>query len=271
VIIVVFEEYPEDYLARAKSRNQDIEGMIVPGNFRLIYLRPLDLSVDETLAEILEAVSEIAATRVVIDSLSGFEIALAPAFREDFRESLYRLVGALTATGVTICMTTEITGGFPSSSFTTERVSFITDDIIVQRFVEIDGVLRTVLAIHKMRGSQHSHEFLTYEITALGAVIGGPLRNYRGILTGVPELQSQVLTTGFEGLTDRESAVLGTLVRLGEVTRESLAEHVGVTTVEIAETIGRLEMLGYAKVTHKGPHETLRAIAQMDGEHRRGT
>ncbi len=131
VVIVVFEEYPEEYLARAKARDYDIASMTEPENFRLIYLRPLDLSVDETLAEILDAVDAIGATRVVIDSLSGFQIALAPAFRQDFQESLYRLVGALTATGVTIFMTTEIAGGYPDSSFTTERVSFITDDIIV--------------------------------------------------------------------------------------------------------------------------------------------
>jgi circadian clock protein KaiC len=187
VVIVVFEEYPEEYLARAKARNQDMEESINAGKLKLIYLRPLDLSVDETLAEILDAVHEVDATRVVIDSLSGFEVALAPAFRDDFRESLYRLVGALTATGVTIFMTTEVVGEYPHVRFTTERVSFITDDIIVQRFVEIDGVLRTVLAIHKMRGSEHSHEFRTYEVTATGAVVGGALRNYRGITTGVPE------------------------------------------------------------------------------------
>jgi circadian clock protein KaiC len=36
----------------------------------------------------------------VIDSLAGFEMALAPGFRADFRESLYRMIGALTRTGV---------------------------------------------------------------------------------------------------------------------------------------------------------------------------
>ncbi|MDB4908562.1 MAG: protein kinase [Gemmatimonadetes bacterium] len=186
VVIVVFEEYPEEYLARAKARNQDMEASIAAGNLEVLYLRPLDLSVDETLAEILSAVRRHDATRVVIDSLSGFEIALAPAFREDFRESLYRLVGALTATGVTIMMTTEVAGSQPDMGFTTERVSFITDDIIVQRVVEIDGALRTLLAIHKMRGSAHSHEFLTYEISATGASIGGALQDYRGIMTGMP-------------------------------------------------------------------------------------
>jgi len=262
VVIVVFEEYPEEYLARAKARNHDIAAMIEAGNFRLIYLRPLDLSVDETLAEILEAVAAIGASRVVIDSLSGFQIALAPAFREDFRESLYRLVGALTATGVTIFMTTEIAGGYPKAAFTTERVSFITDDIIVQRFVEIDGVLKTVLAIHKMRGSAHSHDFLTYEVSAQGAVIGGPLRNYRGILTGVPELQPKLVREGHEGLTDRESSVLDTLVRLGGSSRAVLAEHVGVTLEAISDTMERLEMLGYTRTSRTNGKETLHAIAQ---------
>jgi len=158
VVVVVFEEYPEEYLARAKARSHDLEKSTEVGRLKMLYLRPLDLSVDETLAEVLEAVVEVDATRVVIDSLSGFEVALAPAFRKDFRESLYRLVGALTATGVTIFMTTEIVGSYPAGRFTTEKVSFITDDIIVQRFVEIDGELRTVLAIHKMRGSKHSRE-----------------------------------------------------------------------------------------------------------------
>lgn len=36
---------------------------------------------------------------MVIDSLSGFKVAVAQTFRQDFQESLYRLVGALTAAG----------------------------------------------------------------------------------------------------------------------------------------------------------------------------
>ena len=264
VVIVVFEEYPEEYLARAKARNQDMEEMIAAGDLKLIYLRPLDLSVDETLAEILESVEQIGATRVVIDSLSGFEVALAPAFREDFRESLYRLVGALTATGVTIFMTTEIVGGYPDVRFTTEKVSFITDDIIVQRFVEIDGALRTVLAIHKMRGSTHTHEFLTYEVGANGAVVGGPLRNYRGIITGVPELQLEPSRRGHDGLTDREASVLDTLVRLGGASRDLLAERVGLPHAELTHTLKRLEELGYAMVTEDGGG-TYRAVAQRGG------
>jgi circadian clock protein KaiC len=190
-VIAVFEEYPENYLARANVRNPAIGKMIGAGKLELIYLRPLDLSVDEALAAILEAVQRLKATRVVIDSLSGFEVALAPTFREDFRESLYRLVGALTATGVTVFMTAEVVEGFADVRFTSEKVSFITDEIIIQRYIELEGELCRVMAVIKMRGSDHSHEIRRYEVTADGVVVGEPMTEYDAIITGVPFLRAK--------------------------------------------------------------------------------
>ena len=185
-VVAVFEEYPEAYLARAKNLEVDFDEMVKEGRLAITYLRPLDLSVDEMLNAIRGEVEAVGATRVVIDSLSGFEVALAPTYREDFRESLYRLVGALTAIGVTVVMTAEVIDVFPDFRFTTERVSFITDDIIVQRYVEIDGHLQKVLAVVKMRGSKHATDFRTYELTSSGASIGDSLVGYHGITTGVP-------------------------------------------------------------------------------------
>jgi circadian clock protein KaiC len=263
-IIVVFEEYPEEYLARASARNQEIETMIAAKKLEIIYLRPLDLSVDETLAEVIEAVRRLGAARVVIDSLSGFEVALAPAFREDFRESLYRLVGALTATGVTVVMTAEVVGAYPDVRFTTEKVSFITDDILVQRFIEIAGELRKVLVVAKMRGSEHSHDFRFYDITAKGAVVGASLTNYHGIMTGVPELQPRLIPIGHVGLTGRETAVLDTLVRLGAVSRDVLGARVGLPNDELTRALDRLMALGYAVGTGDEAG-TYRAVAQRGG------
>jgi circadian clock protein KaiC len=190
-VIAVFEEYPEEYIARASARNPDIAKMLKAGKLEIIYLRPLDLSVDEALFSILEAVDRVGAKRVVIDSLSGFEVALAPTFREDFRESLYRLVGTLTATGVTVFMTAEVSEAFREARFTSENVSFITDEIIVQRYVEIEGELRRVMAVIKMRGSDHSHEFRLYEVTTKGVVVGDSLKEYDGLITGVPTLRAK--------------------------------------------------------------------------------
>jgi circadian clock protein KaiC len=190
-VIAVFEEYPEEYIARANARNPEVGKMIKAGKLAVIYLRPLDLSVDEALFAILEGVDKLGAKRVVIDSLSGFEVALAPTFREDFRESLYRLVGTLTATGVTVFMTAEVSEAFSEARFTTEKVSFITDEIFVQRYIELEGELRRVMAVIKMRGSDHSHEFRTYEVTAKGVFVGGSLKEYDGIITGVPTLRGK--------------------------------------------------------------------------------
>jgi circadian clock protein KaiC len=198
-VIVVFEEYPEEYLARAAKLDPEFASNIVADRLRLIYLRPLDLSVDETLAELLEAVDALAASWVVIDSVSGFEIALAPTYREDFRESFYRLVGALTASAVTVVMTAEVVPSETEARFSTDRVSFITDDVVVQRYVEIDGRLRTVLNVIKMRGSAHSRDLRPYELTASGAVMGPALVGYRGIMTGVPTLDAIPRSGGGDG------------------------------------------------------------------------
>ena len=248
VVVAAFEEHPEAYLARLRAFDVDPDAMIAANKLRVTYLRPLDLSVDEALAEILVSVRATGATRVVIDSLTGFEIALAPTFREDFRESLYRLVGALTATEVTVFMIHEAVAMSPDLSFTGERVSFITDDIIVQRYVEIDGALRKLLAVVKMRRSQHSTEFRQYQVTATGAAVGEPLVGYRGIMTGIPERRPA--GSGGEsvhaGLTPPEAVVLDALIRLGEASLDTLALRAGMTVEDAAILVQRLVALEYA-------------------------
>jgi circadian clock protein KaiC len=262
-VVAVFEEYPEAYLSRAKTVPIDFRKMIEAEKLAVIYLRPLDLSVDEMLAEIFAAVKRTGASRVVIDSLSGFEIALAPTFRVDFRESLYRLVGALTATGVTIMMTAEVIEPFPGGQFTTERVSFVTDDIIVQRYVEIEGHLRKVVAVVKMRGSQHDTDFRSYSLTETGAVLGESLAGYHGITTGVPT-QREERDRNRAGLTYEESRLLETLTRLKAATAEVLAKQTGVSLAVSRAGIARLEALGYVDES-AGEKNTFRAVARSNG------
>jgi circadian clock protein KaiC len=190
-IVAVFEERPKEYAKRAGSFGLDLVKPQQHGKLNILYLRPLDLSVDETMQEILDAVQKIGAKRLVIDSLSGFEMALAPGFRTDFRESLYRMIGALTGTGVTILSTVEMEESFTGFPFSTYSISFLTDDIIRLRYVEIDGELRKMIVVVKMRGGKHSREIREYDITSEGLVIiGQRFRGYRGLITGIPEMCS---------------------------------------------------------------------------------
>jgi circadian clock protein KaiC len=186
-IAAVFEEIPSEYIERAARFGFDFATPQREGKLKIIYLRPLDLSVDETVHEIVHSVREIGCKRLVIDSLVGFEMALAPGFRTDFRESLYRMIGALTRLGVTIVSTVEIEENFTSMGLSNYAVSFLDDDIVRLRYVSINGQLRKMLIVVKMRRSQHSIDMYGYEITSKGFVLGKTLRGYRSLTSGIPE------------------------------------------------------------------------------------
>jgi circadian clock protein KaiC len=186
-IMAVFEEHPEGYLQRAGNFGLKLKAAKQKGLLEILYLRPLDLSVDETMREILDAIRRVGAKRLVIDSLVGFEMALAPGFREDFRESLYRMISALTGAGITILSTVEVEDTFTALPFSHYAISFLTDDIIRMRYVEIDGQLRKVMVVIKMRGGNHSKDIREYVITDKGVVIILPRQtDYTGLTTGVP-------------------------------------------------------------------------------------
>ena len=187
-IIVLFEERPLKYAMRAAGLGLDLETAQKTGKLEVLYLRPLDLSVDETMQEILDAVQRTGARRQAIDSLVGFEMALAPGFRADFRESLYRMIAALTGAGVTIVSTVEIEDSFTAFQFSHYAISFLTDDILRLRYVEIDGQLRKIMVVVKMRGGNHSKDFREYVISEKGVVIISPRRtDYANLSTGLPQ------------------------------------------------------------------------------------
>jgi circadian clock protein KaiC len=192
-IAAIFEERPQGYSARARSFGLNLETPQKAGRLEMLYLRPLDLSVDETMQEILDAVRRLGAKRLVIDSLVGFEMALAPGFREDYRESLYRMIAALTGAGVTILTTVEIEDTFTSFEFSHYTISFLTDDIIRLRYMEIDGQLRKMMVVVKMRGGNHSKDIREYVITDKGVVVIGPRQTeYVRLTTGLPDRIGQI-------------------------------------------------------------------------------
>jgi circadian clock protein KaiC len=187
-IMAIFEERPQGYADRAESFGLDLRTPQQQGKLEILYLRPLDLSVDETMQEILDAIVRVGAKRLVIDSLVGFEMALAPGFRADFRESLYRMIGALTGAGITILSTVEVEDTFTALPFSHYTISFLTDDIIRMRYVEIDGQLRKMMVVIKMRGGNHAKDIREYVITDKGVVIIHPRQtDYARLTSGLPE------------------------------------------------------------------------------------
>lgn len=179
-VIAMFEQRPN------RSQSPALTELIETDRVGLVDSRASDLSINEIVHLLLGEVDRLGATRVVIDSLSGFELALAPTFREDFRESLSRLVSALNQASVSVVMTCELEDRYIDLRFSPYGTAFMTDAIIVQRYIEVDSRLLRVMAVVKVRASAHSDELRLYDIDDTGIVVGQPLRNQEGLLGGRP-------------------------------------------------------------------------------------
>jgi circadian clock protein KaiC len=113
-IIVAFEQTPSQAWTRT------IDDLVRAGKIGLLNTRSLDLSIDEVVHRLIELIHRMKATRVVVDSLSGFELAAAPTLNKDFRESLFRMVAALSNIGVTVLMTSELEDRYTCASADTD-------------------------------------------------------------------------------------------------------------------------------------------------------
>lgn len=179
-VIAAFEQRP------TQSRGHRIADLIESDRIGVVDTRASALSVDEIAVLLIEEIQRLKATRVVIDSLSGFELALAPTFREDFRESLSRMVSVLATTGVTVLMTSELEDRYTELRFSPYGTAFLTDAIIVQRYIEVQGQLRRMMAVVKIRASSHSTDLRLFHIDENGIHVGEALANYEGVLSGSP-------------------------------------------------------------------------------------
>jgi circadian clock protein KaiC len=182
-VIAAFEKSP------SQSQNPVLDRLVRAGDVGVIDTRSLDLSIDVTLNDLSDMIRQLQAKRVVIDSLSGYELALAPTDSANFRDSLYRMVAVLTGMGVTVLMTSELEDRYTDLRFSPHGTAFLTDAIIVQRYIEVESRLKRIMAVVKVRGSAHSNQLHLFEITDEGIVIGEPLSQYQGLLSGQPAVR----------------------------------------------------------------------------------
>jgi circadian clock protein KaiC len=182
-VIAAFEKSPNQLLSR------QLNAMVESGAVGVVDTRTLDLSIDELLHDLMRMIRQMDARRVVIDSLSGFELALAPIFREDFHESLYRMVAVLTSMGVTVLMTADVEDQYGALRFSSYGTAFLSDAILMQRYAEIDGKLRRVMSVVKVPGSEHSKDIRFFDIVGDAFVLGDSVSGYSGILSGQPSIK----------------------------------------------------------------------------------
>ncbi|MCD9033934.1 AAA family ATPase [Luteimonas sp. Y-2-2-4F] len=179
-VIAAFEQRPNH------PRGGELAALIESGKVGVVDTQAATLSVDEVAALLIAEIRRLGASRVVIDSLSGFELALAPTFRSDFREALFRMMSALAGIGVTLLMTSELEDRYDELRFSPYGTAFMTDAIVVQRYIELDSSLQRMLAVVKVRASVHSKELRLFHIDGGGIRIGEMLVDREGLLGGRP-------------------------------------------------------------------------------------
>jgi circadian clock protein KaiC len=121
--------------------------------------------------------------RVVLDSITHFtRLTTEPT---DLRNIYNKVVNGLKREGTTAMLTSE---GATVGSDTQERgrLSFVVDNIILLRYVEIESAMQRALLVLKMRGSDHAKEIRRFEIDKGGIRITGRFEGQEGILTGSP-------------------------------------------------------------------------------------
>ncbi|MFG6430512.1 RAD55 family ATPase [Roseateles sp. LYH14W] len=187
-VIAAFERRPN------RAHDKELEQHIRNDRIGLVESHATDVSIEEVMHLLAREIQRLKASRVVIDSLSGFELALGPSFKEDFRESLLRLVASLTGMGVTVLMTSELEDRYTDLRFSPYGTAFMTDAIIVQRYIEVESRLRRVMAVVKVRDSAHSDELREYSIDDSGIRLGTMLAGQEGLLGGRPATRRRAVT-----------------------------------------------------------------------------
>ena len=184
-IYLTFEELPDQLYRDAGNYGWNLKKLEDEGKLRVICTSPDILVEPEGMQAILEApMKEINARRIVVDSLSHFNMFIKPT---SLRQQVYRNVmyfKTKNLSSILIWESPQLAG--QSFMVSDEGISFLTDSIVLLKLIEIDSALKRGLVILKMRGSQHDHRLREYEITPTGVKVHGSFENFEGLMGGTP-------------------------------------------------------------------------------------
>jgi len=182
-VVYAFEESEDKILARCESVNIPARAMVASGRLKIVRVEPLALLPDQ-FADMVRAEVEGNGARVVmIDSTSGCEIAMGG---QDPRAHLHAVCKYMSNMGVMVLLPTEVrdvTGEFKISD---HHISYLADNIIFLRYLEIGGEIRRAIGVLKKRLGSFEKTLREFEITCYGIKVGEPLCNLRNVLSGTP-------------------------------------------------------------------------------------
>jgi len=180
-VLYTFEEKQETLLSRCEALNIPARNMVERGTLSIVQIEPLHLTPDELARLVRYEVEQQHATLVMIDSLAGYRLSLRG---NDLVAHLHALCKYLQNMGVTVLVINEvgsIVGEFQVSEM---RISYLADNVVFLRYIELSGELRKVIGVLKKRLSNFERTLREVEMTRYGIKVGRPMKSLQGILTG---------------------------------------------------------------------------------------
>lgn len=182
--IYAFEERKETLLHRCEGINIPVHAMIERGTLSVVQIEPLHYTPDEFANLVRYEVEQQKARIVMIDSVSGYRLSVRG---NELVIHIHALCKYLQNMGVAVLLINEvetITGDFRPTEI---GISYIADNLVFLRYLEMEGELRKAIGVLKKRMTDFEKTLREFEITRYGIKVGKPLTNLRGILKGSPE------------------------------------------------------------------------------------
>jgi len=187
----IFDESVETLLARSDSLGISLRQAHERGAVTIQPVDPAELAPGQLVALIRAAVEERGVRIVVIDSLNGYLNAMP---EERFLTvQLHELLAYLGQRGVATLLVSAHAGLVGGAMQSPIEASYLVDAVILLRYFESRGEIRQAISVVKKRGGAHERTIREFRLDN-GILIGEPLREFRGVLTGVPVYEGKAET-----------------------------------------------------------------------------
>jgi len=183
--VYLFEEAPETLLNRCEGINIPVRAMEQRGTLAAVPIEPLSCSPDEFAHQVRRDIEVNGTQIVMLDSIAGYRLAFQ---QHELVRNLHLLCQYLKRLGVTVILINEVETIVGDFKVTELGISYLADNLIFLRFLELRGELRRAIGVLKKRLSDFEKTLREFEITRYGIKVGHPLDQLRGILGGLPEL-----------------------------------------------------------------------------------
>ena len=174
-----FQENAGQLVKKAASFGWDLSGALDSGQLVIHHVPQGELNLDTLGAVVRKPLSEDSVRRVVLDSLAELVVAVHETDR--FPAYARSLIGFIRAGGASVLVTSETTTLGPEAE-PIGGMSFLFNNVLLLRYIEMESETRRALSILKMRDSDHAKGVYQFEIDENGFQVIDKLEGLTGVL-----------------------------------------------------------------------------------------